>query len=94
MKKDSKIELTIGSKYNIISIGGRDNPLESEGVFEGYISIGSDALGLLMRLSEKHKEMAGKIRIVPIQAILAIDIIDAKPRDNKEKEKEIPHYVG
>ena len=94
MKKDSKIELTIGSKYNVISIGERDNPLESEGLFEGYISIGADAFGLLIRLSEKHKDKAGKIRIVPIQAVLAIDIIDAKPRDNKDKEKERPHYVG
>ncbi|RLF41828.1 MAG: hypothetical protein DRN12_02165 [Thermoplasmata archaeon] len=94
MKKEQKIELTIGSKYNIISIGGRDKPLESEGIFEGYISVGSDALGLLIKLSEKHKDMAGKIRIVPIQAILAIDIIDAKPRNTKERDREIPHYVG
>ena len=93
MKRDPKVELTIGSKYRIISIGGRDSPIESEGVFEGYISIGADALGLLLKLNEKYKEMNGKIRIIPIQAILAIDIINAKPR-KEDKDKEIPHYVG
>jgi len=94
MKKEAKIELTLGSKYRILSIGGRDNPLESEGIFEGYISIGADALGLLLKLDKSHKELSGKIRILPLQAILAIDIIDAKPKDEEEKEKEIPHYVG
>lgn len=94
MKKDSQMELTKGSKYRILSIGGRDNILESEGVFEGYISVGTEALGLLIKLNEKHNEMTGKIRIVPLQAILAIDILDAKPNNNKEEDKEIPHYVG
>ncbi len=94
MKKGSKFELTLGSKYRIISISGKDAPLESEGVFEGYISIGADALGLLLKLGKAHKELSGKIRILPIQAILAIDILDAKPKDEEEKEKEIPHYVG
>ena len=94
MKDRENMELTKGSKYKIISLGGKENILESEGYFQGYINIGVDEIGLLIELDEKHDDMENKIRIIPLHVILAIDILDAKPNDDDDKEKEMPHYVG
>ena len=94
MSKKADMDLTIGSEYRIMSLGGKDHILESEGIFDGYITIGMDEIGLLIRLNEKHNDMNGKIRIIPLHVILAIDVLDAKPDDEKNDEKEMPNYVG
>ncbi len=94
MSDKVNLELTNGSKYKIFSLGGRDNILESEGFFEGYINVGVDEIGLLIKLSEKHGDMENKIRIIPLHVILAIDILEAKPNNNDNSDKEMPHYVG
>ncbi len=92
-KYGNKVKLTEGSEYKIYSLGCRDQFLETEGKFKGYISIGIDETGLLMELNRKHSEMAGKIRIVPLHAILAIDILNAVESEKKD-DGEISHYVG
>ena len=94
MKKKSHMELTKGSHYKIYSLGSREKYLTSEGVFEGYITVGVDEIGLLMELNDKNEHMSGKMRIIPIHAVLAIDILEAKPNDKKEDSNEISHYVG
>jgi len=94
MDKKLEIELTEGSEYKITSLGGRDNALETEGIFKGFMSIGVDEVGLLMELSKKHDKMAGKIRIIPLHVILAIDVLEAKPNVKKNFDKETSHYVG
>ena len=88
------MELTEESEYKIISLGGKDSVLETEGIFKGFISISVDEAGLLMKLNEKHGKMAGKIRIIPLHVILAIDVVEAKPNRKKEDDKETTHYVG
>jgi hypothetical protein len=94
MNKKTEMELTEGSTYKIISLGSRDSALESKGVFKGFISIGIDEIGLIMKLDKSHGEMKGKIRIIPLHVILAIDVYDVKPNDKEDKEKEMPRYVG
>ena len=94
MSKKAEMEVTVGSEYKIMSLGGKENILESEGIFEGYATVGMDEIGLLMRLNEKHGDMTGKIRIVPLHVILAIDVLDAKPDNDSEDDKEMSHYVG
>ncbi len=95
MSKDKdKVELTEGSEYKIYSIGGKDQFLETEGIFKGYMSIGIDETGLLIELNHNHSEMAGKIRIVPLHAILAIDVLNAIENEKKDDDGEISHYVG
>ena len=42
MSKKPEMELTDGSEYNIISIGGRDSALETKGIFKGFMTIGID----------------------------------------------------
>ena len=94
MNKKPEMELTDGSEYNIISIGGKDSSLETKGIFKGFMTIGIDEIGLIMKLDKDHGDMTGKIRIVPLQAILAIDVLDAKPNSKKDDDKEMPRYVG
>jgi hypothetical protein len=94
MNKKEDMKLTEGSKYKIISIGGRDNPLETEGVFKGFASLSIDEVGLIMILGPSHGEMQGKTRIVPLHAILAIDILDMKKDEKKDETKETDHYYG
>jgi len=94
MDKKLDIELTEGSEYKITSLGGRDHSIETEGTFKGFMSIGVDEVGLLMELGKSHNNMAGKIRIVPLHVILAIDVLEAKPNVKKNSDKETAHYVG
>jgi len=94
MNKKTEMELTDGSKYTIISIGGRENALETKGTFKGFMTMGVDEIGLIMKLDKEHGDMTGKLRIVPLHAILAIDVLDAKPNSKKDTEKEMPSYVG
>ena len=95
MNKNDNMKLIEGSRYRIISIGGRDNTLETEGIFRGFASLGIDEGGLTMELSETHGDMSGKIRILPLQAILAIDVLDTTDTETKEEEKDTPtHFYG
>jgi len=94
MKNEKKLELTEGSVYKITSLGGRDQLLETEGVFKGFISIGVDETGLLIELGGAHEDMEGKIRIVPLHVILLIDVLAAKENEIKDDFKDMSHYVG
>ena len=94
MSKKEEVKLTEESRYRIISIGGRDIALETEGVFKGFATLGIDEGGLLMELGESHGDLQGKTRIVPLHAILAIDILDVKEHDKKEDTKDPNHYYG
>jgi len=94
MEKKEEIKLTEGSRYKIISIGGRDSTFDTEGIFKGYASIGIEEGGLLIELNESHGDMQGKLRIVPLHAILAIDILDAKEHKKSEDVKDSVHFYG
>ncbi len=89
-----KMELTEGSEYKITSVGTKEKMIETEGVFKGFISVGVDGTGLLMELGNAHNEMKDKIRIVPLHAILLIDVLSAKENHDKDDEKGMSHYVG
>jgi len=94
MNKEPEMKLTKGSEYRIFSLGSRDHMLESQGVFEGYVSIGIDEIGMILTLNNENGDMSEKKRILPLHGILAIDILDAKPHDIKDDDQEMPHYVG
>jgi len=94
MDKKTQLKLTEGSRYRIISIGGRENPLETEGIFTGFSTLGIDEIGLVIDLSETEGKKKGKTRIVPLHAILAIDILDEKEHEKKEETQDANHYYG
>ncbi len=95
MDKKEDWKLVEGSRYKIISIGGRDSSLETEGVFKGYATIGIEEAGLVIDLCKEHEKSEEKIRIVPLHAILAIDVLDAKQHEPKGEDGELSgHYYG
>lgn len=85
MEEKDKISLTKGSKYRIISMEQKEKPMLTHGVFLGYTSVGHDD-AVCVELDESHKELAGRVRIIPCAMILAIDIVEAA----KEEKKELP----
>ncbi len=72
-------QLTKGSKYRIISASSTDENFTTVGILEGFITMGEEP-ALLIRMDDENKNM----RIIPVNAILMIDIIE----HNEEKEKE------
>ena len=94
MEKNKKMELTEGSEYKILSLGARDELIETTGIFKGFISIGVDETGVLMELSPVHGEMAGRIRIIPLHVILLIDVLNVKENEKKDDFRDMSHYVG
>lgn len=94
MNRKPEMELTEGSEYKILSLGGRNNVLETQGIFKGFSSLGIDEVALLIELGKKHGEMKGKTRIIPLNVILAIDVLEAKPNRKKDEGRETSHYVG
>lgn len=92
MKKKPELEITKGSEYKIYSLSSRSNTMESTGIFKGYTTIGSDEVGFLLQLN--HTQDNGIMRIIPLHAVLAIDVIKAEPKNTEKEDTEIPHYVG
>ncbi|MBS3777842.1 MAG: hypothetical protein KGY50_00950 [Candidatus Thermoplasmatota archaeon] len=92
MKKKPELEITKGSEYKIYSLSSRNSTMESTGIFKGYTTIGSDEVGFLLQLN--HTQDDGIIRIIPLHAVLAIDVIKAEPKNTEKEDTEIPHYVG
>ncbi len=84
--KRPTISLTPGSKVTVRSAGSHDETLVSTGTFRGIVSISGDN-ALAIELDGSGGEEKGLIRIVPVPAILAIDILEAaKPDEEKRSE--------
>jgi hypothetical protein len=95
MDRKEDWKLIEGSRYKIISIGGRDSSLETEGIFRGYATIGIEEAGLVIAQGTGPKDGEEKLRIVPLHAILAIDVLDVKHREGGNEDKEpSSHYYG
>jgi hypothetical protein len=95
MDKKEDWKLIDGSRYKIISIGGRDSSLETEGIFRGYATIGIEEAGLVIELRTMPESTGEKLRIVPLHAILAIDVLDVKQHEGTDEDKEPSgHYYG
>jgi hypothetical protein len=93
MDKKEDLKLSEGSRYKIISIGGRDSCLETEGIFKGYATIGIEEAGLVIEQSAQEGTAQKKLRIIPLHAILAIDILDVKIHEsNNEKDLSDLYY--
>jgi hypothetical protein len=84
--KRPAITLTPGSRVRVRSAGPDDTAIVSAGTFRGLVSIGGDNI-LAIELEGGEGEEAGRVRLVPIPALLAIDILEvAKPEEEKRAE--------
>ena len=78
--------LTPGSRVRVYSAGARDQPMESTGLFRGLVSVGGDN-SLALELDEGGKAERGRIRLIPMNAVMAIDILHAvKPEEEKRSD--------
>jgi hypothetical protein len=80
------IALTPGSRIVLRSAGPDETALVSTGVFRGLVSIGGDN-AVAVELEGGTDAEKGRIRLVPVPALLAIDILEsAKPEEEKRGE--------
>lgn len=80
------LALTPGSRVRVRSAGPDESALDSPGVFRGLVSIGGDN-ALAIELEGPPAEEKGRIRLVPVPALLAVDILEAaKPEEEKRAD--------
>lgn len=91
-KDDPPVHLTLGSKYHVRSLASREAVLESRGTFRGFTSVGSID-GLAIELDESHKDMKGKLRVIPSHMVLSIDILEAAKTDDEKADELSMHYT-
>jgi hypothetical protein len=85
--------LTPASRVRVRSAGPDEQAIDSLGLFRGLVSIGGDN-ALAIELESSDKEENGRVRLVPLSALLAIDILEAaKPEEEKRSEpSQTPGY--
>jgi hypothetical protein len=72
--------LTKGSRYKIVSASSTEDNVVSEGMLEGFLSMGEEP-AILLNIGDSKNE---KLRIIPVSTILFIDVIE----QNEVKEKQ------
>ena len=82
--KRPPVALTPGSKVKVRSAGTENEAIVSTGTFRGLVSVGGDNV-LAIELDGSGGEEKGRIRIVPVPAILAVDIIEAAKADEEKR---------
>ena len=84
--KRPSIAFTPGSRVRIRSAGPDDQAIVSTGIFRGLVSIGGDN-AIAIELEGSEGDEKGRVRLVPIPALLAVDILEAaKPEEEKRSE--------
>ena len=92
--KKTTIALTVGSKIRVRSASSENESLISNGTFRGLVSIGGDS-SLAVELDGTVAEEKGRIRLVPLNALLALDVLEAaKAEEEKRADPTSPGYFG
>ena len=64
----------------------RDRTKVTKGIFRGYATIGTDD-AIVVELDESHQELKGKLRLIPLHVVLAVDVLEQVPGDAPKVEK-------
>jgi hypothetical protein len=84
--KKPLLALVPGSRVRVRSAGPDDKAIDSVGLFRGLVSIGGDNT-LALELDGSGGDEKGRIRLVPVPALLALDILEAaKPEEEKRSD--------
>jgi hypothetical protein len=86
------IALTPNSRVRVRSAGPEDAAIVSTGWFRGLVSIAGDS-ALAIELDGSDGDEKGRTRLVPIPALLAIDILEVAKAE-EEKRSEPPQAAG
>jgi len=84
--KRPTIGLTPGSRVILRSAGPDDKAIVSTGVFRGLVSIGGDN-ALAIELEGADGDEKGRVRLVPIPALLAVDILEAAKAEEEKRNE-------
>ncbi len=84
--KRPAITLTQGSKVRVHSAGPREEAIVSTGFFRGLVSIGGDN-SLALELDGGSAEEKGRMRLIPLNALLAIDILEAAKAEEEKRSE-------
>ncbi len=84
-------KLTIGSKCVVYIITSHDGIMKSSGTFKGFVAVGEET-SLCLELDESHGEMQGKVRLIPVGSIAAIDVLEFAEEIEEEDEGEKLYY--
>ena len=87
--KRPNIALTPGSRVRLRSAGPDDQAIVSTGLFRGLVSIGGDN-AVAIELEGVDGDTKGQIRLVPIPALLAIDILEAAKAEEEKRPESQP----
>lgn len=87
------IGMTKGSKYRFVSKGNGPEPFVSVGTFKGYTAFGHDTALTILLDVEKEGEVQ-LTRLIPCNAVLAIDVLSFKPEDKQVEKEEVKVYFG
>lgn len=92
--KKNLIALTVGSRVRVRSASSENESLISNGTFRGLVSIGGDS-SLAVELDGSVPEEKGRIRLIPLNALLALDVLEAaKAEEEKRVDPTSPGYFG
>lgn len=83
--KKVSVALTVGSKVRVRSAGSQEEALVSNGTFRGLVSVGGDN-SLAIELDDGEEK--GRIRLIPTNALFAVDILEAAKPAEEEKRTE------
>lgn len=83
------IAFTPGSRVRVHSAGPKEEAFISTGTFRGLVSIAGDS-SLAIELEGPPKEEKGQIRLVPLNALLAIDILEAAKVEEEKRVESTP----
>ena len=76
--------LTPGSQVRIRSAGDRDSALVTTGTFRGLVSVGGDSS---MAIEMDDGPDRGKVRLIPISAVFAVDILEAAKAEEERRSE-------
>ena len=76
--------LTPGSQVRIRSAGDRDSALVTTGTFRGLVSVGGDNS---MAVELEDGPDRGKVRLIPISAVFAVDILEAAKAEEERRSE-------
>src|SRR2546427_680742 len=63
----------------------------TKGVFRGYATIGTDD-AIVVELDDSHQELKGKLRLIPLHVVLAVDVLEQAPGESPKVEKHTTMY--
>lgn len=93
-KKEESFAITVGSQYLVRSVDARDKPLETKGKLRGFASIGQET-AIVMELDESNGDLKGKLRFIPLNVIMSIDVLKAVDKaEEKSKDPTEGVYFG